>query len=124
MLNERFSDFMKSKMNHIDSNQQNTPDIDGYYYEGADGSQICFWTYFSDRESKENVIKKIMCSENNTAVMTSNGEVFVFGSFIYHLAPQQLENSFIPISSLALVSKKIILFSCANAFPLLKLIFL
>lgn len=50
-----FPDFMKSKMNHIDSSQQNTPDIDGYYYEGADGSQICFWTYFSDRESKENV---------------------------------------------------------------------
>lgn len=50
-----FPDFMKSKMNHIDSNQQNTPDIDGYYYEGADGSQICFWTYFSDRESKVNL---------------------------------------------------------------------
>lgn len=50
-----FPDFMKSKMNHIDSNQQNTPVIDGYYYEGADGSQICFWTYFSDRELKENV---------------------------------------------------------------------
>lgn len=50
-----FPDFMKSKANHIDSSQQNTLDIDGYYYEGADGSQICFWTYFSDRESKENI---------------------------------------------------------------------
>lgn len=49
-----FPDFMKTKANHIDSSQQNTQDIDGYYYEGADGSQICFWTYFSDRESKEN----------------------------------------------------------------------
>ena len=49
-----FPDFMKSKANHIDSSQQNTPDIDGYYYEGADGSQICFWTYYSDRESTEN----------------------------------------------------------------------
>ena len=55
MLYGRFSEFMKRKMNHIDSDQQNTSDIDGYYYEGADGSQICFWTYFSDRESKENV---------------------------------------------------------------------
>ena len=50
-----FPDFMKSRLNHIDSSQQNTSDIDGYYYEGKDGSQICFWTYFSDRESKENV---------------------------------------------------------------------
>ena len=50
-----FPDFMKNKLNRINPSQQNTPDIDGYYYEGADGSQICFWTYFSDRESKENI---------------------------------------------------------------------
>ena len=52
---EAFPDFMKASLNHIDSSQQNTPDIDGYYYEGKDGSQICFWTYLADRESKENV---------------------------------------------------------------------
>ena len=46
---------MKNELNHIDSSQQNTPDIDGYYYKGKDGSQICFWTYFSDRESKETI---------------------------------------------------------------------
>lgn len=52
---EAFPDFMKASLNHIESSQQNTPDIDGYYYEGKDGSQICFWTYLADRESKENV---------------------------------------------------------------------
>ena len=46
---------MKNELNHIPSHQQNTKDIDGYWFEGRDGSQICFWTYFSDRESKENV---------------------------------------------------------------------
>ena len=50
-----FPDFMKNSLNRIDSSQQNTPDIDGYYFEGKDGSQICIWTYFSDRESKENI---------------------------------------------------------------------
>ena len=50
-----FPEFMRSKLNHIDSSQQNTPDIDGYYYEGKDGSQVCMWTYFADRDSKENV---------------------------------------------------------------------
>ncbi len=50
-----FPEFMKSEKNHIDSRQQNTPDIDGYFYDGADGAQICIWTYNSDRESKENV---------------------------------------------------------------------
>lgn len=50
-----FPDFMKNELNHIDSSQQNTPDISGYYFEGKDGSQIAYWTYFSDRASKENV---------------------------------------------------------------------
>lgn len=39
-----FPDFMKNALNHIDSSQQNTPDIDGYYFEGKDGSQIAYWT--------------------------------------------------------------------------------
>ena len=50
-----FHDFIKSKMNHIDSSQQNTKDIDGYYFEGKDGSQMAIWTYYSDRESKEQI---------------------------------------------------------------------
>ena len=50
-----FPVFMRSKLNQIVSSQQNTPDIDGYYYEGKDGSQVCMWTYFADRDSKENV---------------------------------------------------------------------
>lgn len=33
-------EFMKSKPNHIESNQQNTKDIVGYYYEGNDGRQM------------------------------------------------------------------------------------
>jgi len=55
MMLSDFPEFMRNELNHIDSSQQNTQDIDGYYYEGADGSQICFWTYYSDRDSKENV---------------------------------------------------------------------
>ena len=50
-----FPEFMKNELCRIDASQQNTPDIDGYYYESAGGGQICFWTYYSDRESKENV---------------------------------------------------------------------
>ena len=48
-----FPEFMKSIKNHIDSSQQNTADIDGYYYEGADGGQIAFWTLYADRTSKK-----------------------------------------------------------------------
>src|SRR5690606_29220892 len=44
---------IKSKSNHISSKEQNTEDIDGYFYERADGSQTAFWTCYSDRVSKK-----------------------------------------------------------------------
>lgn len=50
-----FPRFMKNQLNHIDSSQQNTKDIDGYYFQGKDGSQMAYWTYYSDRDSKEQV---------------------------------------------------------------------
>lgn len=50
-----FPKFMKNKLNHIDSSQQNTMDIDGYYFEGKDESQMAYWTYYADRDSKEQV---------------------------------------------------------------------
>lgn len=50
-----FPQFMKNELNHINSSQQNTKDIDGYFFNGKDGSQIAFWTCYSDRNSKEHV---------------------------------------------------------------------
>ncbi len=44
---------MKNEKNHIDSVQQNTNDVDGYFFEGKDGSQMAFWTCYYDRTSKE-----------------------------------------------------------------------
>jgi Uncharacterized conserved protein, contains double-stranded beta-helix domain len=49
---KEFPEFMKSQPNHIDSGQQNTKDIDGYYYTANDGSQMAFWTCHSDQVSK------------------------------------------------------------------------
>lgn len=48
-----FPDFIKSELNKIDQNQQNTKDIEGYYYTGKDGSQVAFWECYSNRESKK-----------------------------------------------------------------------
>lgn len=50
---KEFPEFMKNTQNHISSEDQNTKDIDGYFYEGADGSQMAFWTCYSDRTSKK-----------------------------------------------------------------------
>ncbi|MPM03756.1 hypothetical protein SDC9_50023 [bioreactor metagenome] len=47
-----FPEFMKNESNHIDSGQQNTKDIDGYYYTANDGSQMAFWTCYTDQVSK------------------------------------------------------------------------
>ncbi len=47
-----FPDFMKKTSKRISHTDQNTEDIEGYFYEAVDGSQMAFWTCHSDRESK------------------------------------------------------------------------
>jgi quercetin dioxygenase-like cupin family protein len=49
---DEFPEFMKSGSNRIAADQQNTKDVEGYYYEGKDGSQMAFWTAYADRVSK------------------------------------------------------------------------
>ena len=44
---------MLNEKNSIPVSQQNTPDIEGYYYSANDGSQMAFWIYKADRVSKE-----------------------------------------------------------------------
>jgi len=50
---KHFPDFMKNQKNKVGTSQQNTDDIEGYFYEGADNSQIAFWECYSDRISKK-----------------------------------------------------------------------
>lgn len=39
-----FPDFMKHPANRIAVERQATPGVEGYVYDGADGSQMAFWT--------------------------------------------------------------------------------
>jgi quercetin dioxygenase-like cupin family protein len=39
-----FPEFMKHPANRIASSQQATPDVAGYVFDGAEGSQMAFWT--------------------------------------------------------------------------------
>ena len=41
---ENFPEFMKSSANKIATSSQSTPGVEGYVYDGADGSQMAFWT--------------------------------------------------------------------------------
>jgi mannose-6-phosphate isomerase-like protein (cupin superfamily) len=40
----QFPEFMRNFINRIASETQYTQDIEGYVYDGADGSQMAFWT--------------------------------------------------------------------------------
>src|SRR5262245_60241638 len=48
-----FPDFIKNPFNRIARTSQFTDDIDGYVFDGADGSQVAFWTCSADRISSE-----------------------------------------------------------------------
>ncbi len=39
-----FPDFMKNPKHRVENKDQYSKDIEGYYYEAADGSQMAFWT--------------------------------------------------------------------------------
>jgi len=48
-----FPAFMRNPANRIAPSSQYTDDIEGYVFDGADGSQVAFWTCRADRTSKE-----------------------------------------------------------------------
>jgi mannose-6-phosphate isomerase-like protein (cupin superfamily) len=41
---DSFPDFMKHAANKIATSSQSTPGVEGYVFDGADGSQMAFWT--------------------------------------------------------------------------------
>jgi quercetin dioxygenase-like cupin family protein len=41
---DEFPEFMKGAANRIATTSQATPGVEGYVFDGADGSQMAFWT--------------------------------------------------------------------------------
>ncbi len=39
-----FPEFMKNPINRVATSSQATPGVEGYVFDGADGSQFTFWT--------------------------------------------------------------------------------
>ncbi len=50
---KEFPEFVKSRENLIGKRSQYTDEIEGYVSNGADGSQMAFWTCYQNRVSKE-----------------------------------------------------------------------
>lgn len=50
-----FPEFMKNEANRIAAGSQATPGVEGYVFDGADGSQMAFWTCYENATSAEHV---------------------------------------------------------------------
>jgi quercetin dioxygenase-like cupin family protein len=50
-----FPQFMKNPANRIATGQQATPGVEGYVFDGADGSQMAFWNCRQTAASVEHV---------------------------------------------------------------------
>ncbi|MBR4495310.1 MAG: cupin domain-containing protein [Clostridiales bacterium] len=77
-----FPRFMFRSENKIPASQQNTQDIEGYYYTANDGSQMAFWIYKSDRVSKEHMHdydEYMLCVEGEY-IVTIDGEEHILHS--------------------------------------------
>jgi quercetin dioxygenase-like cupin family protein len=48
-----FPSFVRNPRNRIAPSSQYTDDVEGYVFDGADGSQVALWRCGSDRISKE-----------------------------------------------------------------------
>lgn len=53
-MNE-FPEFMRNEANRIATKSQATPGIEGYVFDGADGSQMAFWTCKETASSADHV---------------------------------------------------------------------
>lgn len=51
----QFPNFMKSPANRIAAAAQHTSGIEGYVFDGADGTQVAFWECAADAQTAEHV---------------------------------------------------------------------
>lgn len=50
-----FPNFMKTPSNRISAGSQHTDGIEGYVFDGVDGTQVAFWECSSDASTEEHV---------------------------------------------------------------------
>lgn len=75
-----FPVFMKNPKNKIDSTQQNTDDIEGYYFDGKDDSQIAFWECHSEQLSKKHIHdfdEYMICVSGEYTAYLNNEEIIL-----------------------------------------------
>jgi len=76
-----FPAFMKNPGNRIKQSCQYTKDIEGFVYDGADGSQMAFWTCYQDRKSDEHLHdypEYLVCVQGQYKVIMNNETITLY----------------------------------------------
>ena len=83
-----FPDFMKSSINRIAEASQYTDDIEGYIFDGADGSQAAFWKCFKDRASEEHAHdydEYIIVAQGKYTLVVDNNKIPLVAGEEFHI---------------------------------------
>jgi mannose-6-phosphate isomerase-like protein (cupin superfamily) len=84
-----FPEFIKSPANRIATADHATPGVEGYVYDGADGSQMAFWTCHETAHSSAHVH-----DFDEYMVVVQGCHTLIFGE--RHVSLQVGEEYFIP----------------------------
>lgn len=52
---DEFPEFMKQPANRVAASDQATPGVEGYVFDGVDGTQMAFWTCYENAHSNTHV---------------------------------------------------------------------
>ncbi|MBI4733315.1 MAG: cupin domain-containing protein [Rubrobacteridae bacterium] len=85
---KEFPVFMKNPANLIEKTAQYTEGIEGYVFNGADGSQMAFWTCYKDKETIEHAHdydEYFVVVEGQYTVIVNNKETLISVGQEYHV---------------------------------------
>ena len=73
-----FPEFMKNPKNRIPDNDQHTRGVEGYYFEGANGSQMAYWICHANGSSashKHDFDEYMICVAGEYTVVMDGKEI-------------------------------------------------
>jgi quercetin dioxygenase-like cupin family protein len=85
-----FPDFMKNPSNRIARQSQYTEDIEGYVFDGADGSQVAFWKCPQNRVSEPHTHdydEYLLVVQGKYTLILDNRRIPLAAGQEYHIRP-------------------------------------
>ena len=89
-----FPAFMRNSTNRIAISSQHTPGVEGYIFDGADGSQMAFWAVERDAVTAEHVhqFDEWFVVVEGSYVLTLNGAEIRVGAGQEYFIPKGTKN--------------------------------